>query len=115
MAAASERSSLLTREGQHGQNRLVVIDIVDIVTVLLFSGQQWKPGSVVLRPLVLPCPHLNLPLLNSFKSKFLLMMMMMMTMMMTIMMVMMMMSSPTWPQQNPIPQDESDEDADVYI
>ena len=104
MAAASERSSLLTREGQHGQNRLVVIDIVDIITVLLFSGQQWKPGSVVLRPLVLPCPHLNLPLLNSFKSKFLLMMMMMM-----------MMSSSTWPQQTPIPQDESDEDADVCI
>ena len=112
MAAASERSSLLTREGQHGQNRLVVIDIVDIITiamivitVLLFSGQQWKPGSVVLRPLVLPCPHLNLPLLNSFKSKFFLMMMM----------TMMMMSSPTWPQQNPVPQDESDEDADVCI
>ena len=103
MAAASERSSLLTREGQHGQNRLVVIDIVDIITVLLFSGQQWKPGSVVLRPLVLPCPHLNLPLLNSFKSKFFLMMMMMM------------MSSSMWPQQNPTPQDESDEDADVYI
>ena len=102
MAAASERSSLLTREGQHGQNRLVVIDIIDIITVLLFSGQQWKPGSVVLRPLVLPCPHLNLPLLNSFKSKLFLMMMMMM-------------SSPTWPQQTPIPQDESDEDADVYI
>ena len=79
MAAASERSSLLTREGQHGQNRLVVIDIVDIVdiiTVLLFSGQQWKPGSVVLRLLVLPCPHLNLPLLNSFKSKLFLMMVM---------------------------------------
>ena len=108
MAAASERSSLLTREGQHGQNRLVVIDIVDIITVLLFSGQQWKPGSVVLRPLVLPCPHLNLPLLNSFKSKFLLMMMMMM-------MTMMMMSSSTWPQQNPTLQNESDEDADVYI
>ena len=105
MAAASERSSLLTREGQHGQNRLVVIDIVNIITVLLFSGQQWKPGSVVLRPLVLPCPHLNLPLLNSFKSKFFLMMMM----------TMMMMSSPTWPQQNPVPQDESDEDADVCI
>ena len=35
-------------------------------------------------------------------------------MMMTIMM-MMMMSSCMWPQQTPIPQDESDEDADVYI